>query len=130
MLTVRTSRTRGGERAEPLLARHRLSLLGGGTREARALRANDRMYVALMAHARARGCTRFDFGRSKAGTGAAAFKKNWGFVPTPRSRQLERGSGARGQSARPQIRADGADVAAIASAGRQSARLWISRGLG
>ncbi|WP_010163665.1 FemAB family XrtA/PEP-CTERM system-associated protein [Sphingomonas sp. PAMC 26617] len=52
---------------------------GGGTQAARGLRANDRMYHALMAHARARGCTRFDFGRSKAGTGPAAFKKNWGF---------------------------------------------------
>ena len=48
---------------------------GGGTAAARDLRANDRMYFALMGHARARGCTRFDFGRSKAGTGAAAFKK-------------------------------------------------------
>jgi FemAB-related protein (PEP-CTERM system-associated) len=57
---------------------------GGGTAEARALRANDRMYFALMGHARARGCTRFDFGRSKTGTGAAAFKKNWGFDPAPR----------------------------------------------
>jgi FemAB-related protein (PEP-CTERM system-associated) len=56
---------------------------GGGTDAARALRANDRMYFALMGHARARGCTRFDFGRSKAGTGAAAFKKNWGFTPEP-----------------------------------------------
>lgn len=56
---------------------------GGGTGMARGLRANDRMYLALMAHARARGCTRFDFGRSKAGTGAAAFKKNWGFAPEP-----------------------------------------------
>lgn len=56
---------------------------GGGTRGARALRANDRLYFALMAHARARGCTRFDFGRSKAGTGPAAFKKNWGFEGTP-----------------------------------------------
>jgi len=55
---------------------------GGGTHAARALRANDAMYFALMSHARARGCTRFDFGRSKAGTGAAAFKKNWGFEPT------------------------------------------------
>lgn len=52
---------------------------GGGTLAARGLRANDRMYFALMAHARARGCTHFDFGRSKVGTGAAAFKKNWGF---------------------------------------------------
>ena len=56
---------------------------GGGTAAARGLRANDRMYFALMGHARARGCTRFDFGRSKAGTGAAAFKKNWGFAPEP-----------------------------------------------
>lgn len=56
---------------------------GGGTRAARALRANERMYYALMLHARARGCTRFDFGRSKAGTGPAAFKKNWGFQPEP-----------------------------------------------
>ena len=56
---------------------------GGGTAAARGLRANDLMYLALMRHARARGCTRFDFGRSKAGTGAAAFKKNWGFTPEP-----------------------------------------------
>jgi FemAB-related protein (PEP-CTERM system-associated) len=56
---------------------------GGGTREARAARANELMYFALMRHAAARGCTRFDFGRSKAGTGAFAFKKNWGFEPRP-----------------------------------------------
>lgn len=56
---------------------------GGGTVAARALRANDRMYFALMAHARARGCTHFDFGRSKTGTGPAAFKKNWGFEGVP-----------------------------------------------
>ncbi len=56
---------------------------GGGTAAARGLRANDLMYFTLMRHARQRGCTRFDFGRSKAGTGAAAFKKNWGFAPEP-----------------------------------------------
>ena len=56
---------------------------GGGTAAARGLRANDAMYFALMRHARQRGCTRFDFGRSKTGTGAAAFKKNWGFTPEP-----------------------------------------------
>src|SRR5205085_12656079 len=38
---------------------------GGGTRTARPLRANDRMYFELMRHARQRGCERFDFGRSK-----------------------------------------------------------------
>jgi len=56
---------------------------GGGTRAARAARANELMYYELMRHAAARGCTRFDFGRSKLGTGAYAFKKNWGFEPRP-----------------------------------------------
>lgn len=56
---------------------------GGGVAAARGLRANDRMYLALMEHARTRGMARFDFGRSKAGTGAAAFKKNWGFAAEP-----------------------------------------------
>lgn len=56
---------------------------GGGTFAARALRANDRMYFELMRHARERGCERFDFGRSKTGSGAWSFKKNWGFEATP-----------------------------------------------
>lgn len=56
---------------------------GGGTQAARTWRANDMMYYALMLHARRRGCTAFDFGRSKFGTGAFAFKKNWGFEPQP-----------------------------------------------
>jgi FemAB-related protein (PEP-CTERM system-associated) len=55
---------------------------GGGTQAARSLRANELMYFALMRHASARGCTRFDFGRSKIGTGAYAYKKNWGFDPS------------------------------------------------
>jgi FemAB-related protein (PEP-CTERM system-associated) len=54
---------------------------GGGTREARKLRANDRMYYELMLHARRRGCTHFDFGRSKTGSGPYDFKRNWGFEP-------------------------------------------------
>ena len=57
---------------------------GGGTRDARTWRANDLMYYALMLDARkAKGCTRFDFGRSKTGTGPAAFKRNWGFEGVP-----------------------------------------------
>lgn len=56
---------------------------GGGTFEARATRASELLYFTLMKHAAARGCTRFDYGRSKLGTGAYAFKKNWGFEPTP-----------------------------------------------
>ena len=56
---------------------------GGGTQAARGARANELMYCELMRHAVRRGCTRFDFGRSKVGTGAFAFKKNWGFEPRP-----------------------------------------------
>ena len=58
---------------------------GGGTYAARRLRANERLYYELMCHARRRGCTRFDFGRSKTGSGPWAFKKNWGFEPEPLS---------------------------------------------
>lgn len=56
---------------------------GGGTSSSRTVRAHEHLYFSLMRHARERGCTRFDFGRSKTGTGAAAFKKNWGFTATP-----------------------------------------------
>lgn len=57
---------------------------GGGVARARQNRGNERMYHALMLHARAnKGCTRFDFGRSKAGSGPASYKKNWGFTPEP-----------------------------------------------
>ena len=58
---------------------------GGGTWDARRFRANDIMYYSLMNHARERGCHKFDFGRSKYGTGAFSFKKNWGFEPEPLS---------------------------------------------
>ncbi len=58
---------------------------GGGLAAARRNRANELMYFALMRHARARGCARFDFGRSKTGSGAYAYKKNWGFAPEPLS---------------------------------------------
>jgi FemAB-related protein (PEP-CTERM system-associated) len=54
---------------------------GGGTLKARKSGANDLLYWETMRHAARRGCTAFDFGRSKAGTGAFAFKKNWGFEP-------------------------------------------------
>ncbi|MEE4315775.1 MAG: FemAB family XrtA/PEP-CTERM system-associated protein [Erythrobacter sp.] len=56
---------------------------GGGTFAARAARANELMYYELMLHARKAGMTRFDFGRSKTGSGPYAFKKNWGFAPEP-----------------------------------------------
>jgi FemAB-related protein (PEP-CTERM system-associated) len=74
---------------------------GGGTDAARGLRANDAMYFALMHDARARGCTRFDFGRSKAGTGAASFKKNWGFVGVPLVYHHRTASGERPRAINP-----------------------------
>jgi FemAB-related protein (PEP-CTERM system-associated) len=58
-----------------------LPYYGGGTRAARSRYGNDFMYWEVMRRAAARGARVFDFGRSKVGTGAFAFKKNWGFVP-------------------------------------------------
>lgn len=77
---------RGRPVASVLSLYHRGTVMpywGGGTHDARRLRANDRMYFELMRHARWRGCTRFDFGRSKVNSGAGEFKKNWGFTPEP-----------------------------------------------
>ena len=55
----------------------------GGLANARAVSAFDFMYWSLMRAASARGVEVFDYGRSVEGTGAFAFKKNWGFEPTP-----------------------------------------------
>ena len=74
---------------------------GGGTHAARALRANDRMYFELMLHARRRGCTRFDFGRSKTGSGAYHFKRNWGFEPEPLTYATWTAPGAEARDADP-----------------------------
>ena len=104
---------------------------GGGTAAARELRANDRMYHALMEHARARGCTRFDFGRSKAGTGAASFKKNWGFAPEPLS--YARKSAGEGRSVNPldpKYRAMVAMWKRLPLPIANVAGPWLSRGLG
>lgn len=60
-----------------------LPYYGGGTTSARSSGANDFMYWQVMRRAGERGCHLFDFGRSKMGTGAYAFKKNWGFTPEP-----------------------------------------------
>ncbi|MES2957169.1 MAG: FemAB family XrtA/PEP-CTERM system-associated protein, partial [Pseudomonadota bacterium] len=51
--------------------------------DARDLAANDFKYWELMRRGCARGLSVFDYGRSKQGTGPYAFKKNWGFEPTP-----------------------------------------------
>ena len=63
-----------------------LPYYGGSLPEARNLAANDVMYHELMRHAVVeRGASRFDFGRSKTGTGAYDFKRHWGFEPRPLS---------------------------------------------
>jgi len=65
-----------------------LPYYGGGTARARALAANDFMYWEVMRRACERGYRVFDFGRSKRGTGAFDFKKNWGFPAQPLSYQF------------------------------------------
>lgn len=60
-----------------------LPYYGGSRPVARELKGNDFMYWDLMVRAAARGVHVFDFGRSKVGTGAYDFKRNWGFEPTP-----------------------------------------------
>ncbi|NKB21353.1 MAG: FemAB family PEP-CTERM system-associated protein [Alphaproteobacteria bacterium] len=60
-----------------------LPYYGGGTFDARPVAGNDFMYWEVMRRAGERGFTQFDFGRSKLGTGAFSFKKNWGFEPMP-----------------------------------------------
>jgi FemAB-related protein (PEP-CTERM system-associated) len=60
-----------------------LPYYAGDAEAARELAANDFKYWELMRLACARGLKVFDYGRSKQGTGSYAFKKNWGFEPTP-----------------------------------------------
>ena len=60
-----------------------LPYYAGDDEAARELAANDFKYWELMRRACAQGLRVFDYGRSKQGTGPYAFKKNWGFEPTP-----------------------------------------------
>lgn len=60
-----------------------LPYYAGDDEAARDLAGNDFKYWELMRRACARGLKVFDYGRSKQGTGSYAFKKNWGFEPTP-----------------------------------------------
>jgi len=60
-----------------------LPYYAGDFEPARDLAANDFKYWELTRRACARGLKVFDYGRSKQGTGPYAFKKNWGFEPTP-----------------------------------------------
>jgi FemAB-related protein (PEP-CTERM system-associated) len=106
---------------------------GGGIWEARALRANDVMYYALMNHARRRGCTRFDFGRSKVDSGAYFFKKNWGFEPEPLSYSMRTADGAEPRDVNPNSPKYRARIAMWQKLPLPVANLigpWIAKGLG
>lgn len=106
---------------------------GGGIFEARTLRANDVMYYALMNHARGRGCTAFDFGRSKVGSGAYAFKKNWGFQPQPLSYAVRTADGAEPRDINPNSPKYKAQIAVWQKFPLPIANLigpWIAKGLG
>ena len=133
---ILTIRYRGQAVASVLSLYHRGAVLpywGGGVFAARALRANDVMYYELMRHARQRGCTVFDFGRSKTGSGAYHFKRNWGFEPAPLSYASWTAPGQPHRDADPMSARHAARIALwkrlpLPIANRLGP--WIARGLG
>jgi FemAB-related protein (PEP-CTERM system-associated) len=66
----------------------------GGIAAGRDAGAQSFMYWRLIGRAAERGLTRFDFGRSKRGTGSFDFKLNWGFQPTPMTYEFALRDGA------------------------------------
>lgn len=74
---------------------------GGGTAASREFSASEMMYYQVMCHAARRGCTAFNFGRSKIGTGTYAFKENWGFEPRPLTYAVRTADGAAPRSVNP-----------------------------
>lgn len=133
---ILTVRHRGAPVASVLSLYHNGAVLpywGGGTRAARQLRANDRMYYELMCHARRRGCTAFDFGRSKSGSGAHDFKKNWGFEPEPLGYAAWTAPGADPRDADPASARHAVQIALWKRLPLPLANIvgpWIARGLG
>jgi FemAB-related protein (PEP-CTERM system-associated) len=57
--------------------------------ESRQWRAQDFLYWELMRRSAQEGIGKFDFGRSKVGTGAYHYKRHWGFVPRPLQYEYE-----------------------------------------
>lgn len=66
-----------------------LPYYGGALPAARSLHAYDLLYWSVMRRAVTRGARVMDFGRSKRGTGAFAYKTYWGFEPTPLAYQVK-----------------------------------------
>ncbi len=63
------------------------------------LKANNFKYLALMEHAVAIGCTRFDFGRSRVSNeGVVRFKINQGFEPIPLPYEVDGATGDPGDA--------------------------------
>ncbi len=60
-----------------------LPYYGGGDADSRFIKSADFMYYQVMCLAQEKGCTRFDFGRSKNDSGPYKYKKNWGMEPEP-----------------------------------------------
>jgi FemAB-related protein (PEP-CTERM system-associated) len=133
---ILTIRHEGQAVASVLSLYHRGAVMpywGGGTWAARALRANDRMYFELMRHARARGATHFDFGRSKTNSGAHDFKRNWGFEPEPLSYGVYTAPGHAVRDADPTSAKHASRIALWKKLPLPVANLigpWIARGLG
>jgi FemAB-related protein (PEP-CTERM system-associated) len=98
---------------------------GGGTRESRDCFASELMYFELMCHASSRGCTRFDFGRSKVGSGNYSFKMNWGFDPQPLRYGIRTAAGAAPRDINPLSPKNRLKVAAW-----QKLPLWVANRLG
>jgi FemAB-related protein (PEP-CTERM system-associated) len=74
---------------------------GGGNAASRDYSASEMMYFQVMCHAARRGCTMFNFGRSKLGTGTFSFKENWGFEPRPLVYAVRTADGAAPRSVNP-----------------------------
>ncbi|MDE2437708.1 MAG: FemAB family PEP-CTERM system-associated protein [Sphingomonadales bacterium] len=133
---ILTVRHRGKPVASVLSLYHKGSVMpywGGGTWDARRLRANDRMYFELMLHARRRGCARFDFGRSKTASGAYDFKRNWGFEPEPLAYASWTADGVAHRDADPTSSRHSAKIAVWKRLPLPLANAigpWVSRGLG
>ncbi len=98
---------------------------GGGTAAARDCFASELMYFEVMCHASRRGCTRFDFGRSKVGTGNYSFKMNWGMDPEPLRYGVRTAAGAAARDINPLSPKNRLKVEAW-----KKLPLWVSNRLG
>ena len=65
-----------------------LPYYAGASPEAPALAANNLLYWELMERSASKGIRWFDFGRSKKGTGAYAFKTQWNMTALPLNYQI------------------------------------------